>query len=490
MSRLLATLLQWILQRLGWLVVILAILLAGSWLAGEWRERERLRATIEAQAAAVEARQREIERELGDLDGRLARTERAWGDALASFGDVERQAGEARRAAEQARARRDRLERESAWWDWLVAPGRLVELEQARAKYLALEQAARAWETTRDRIAPRFRQSPVAALQAERADMLAEKAALDALLRAQRERLERDPREQMISAVRAQLPTALLVLAGLIVAPLLVKSLFYFVLAPLAQSLPPIRILPDENAPVLPPPLPSAVSVPVDVGPGEELLAHADFIQSSSETARKRTQWFLNPRLPFSSLASGLVALTRIRPEGSTPTRVMIAPRREPLDEVAVLELPPGAAMIVQPRSLAGVVKPLGTPVAVTRHWRLASPHAWLTLQLRYLAFHGPCRLIVKGCRGVRAEQPEPGRPRLINQSATLGFSANLDYRNTRCETFVPYLRGREDLFNDAFGGGPGWFVYEEMPAAQRRTGLTGRGLEGVFDPVLKAFGI
>ena len=146
--------------------------------------------------------------------------------------------------------------------------------------------------------------------------------------------------------------------------------------------------------------------------------------------------------------------------------------------------------MVVQPRSLAGVVKPVGVPVAITRHWRLGSLHAWLTLQLRYLVFHGPCRLVLKGCRGVRAEQPEPGRPRLINQSATLGFSANLDYRNTRCETFVSYLRGQEDLFNDLFGGGPGWFVYEEMPAAGRRTGFAGRGLEGVADAALKAFGI
>jgi hypothetical protein len=113
-----------------------------------------------------------------------------------------------------------------------------------------------------------------------------------------------------------------------------------------------------------------------------------------------------------------------------------------------------------------------------------------LTLQLRYLAFHGPCKLILKGCRGVRAERPEPGQSRLINQAATLGFSANLDYRNTRCETFVAYLRGKEDLFNDLFAGGPGWFVYEEMPAAGRRTGMAGRGLEGVIDAFLKAFGI
>jgi hypothetical protein len=78
----------------------------------------------------------------------------------------------------------------------------------------------------------------------------------------------------------------------------------------------------------------------------------------------------------------------------------------------------------------------------------------------------------------------------LINQASTLGFSANLDYRTVRCETFIPYLRGQEELFNDLFAGGPGWFIYEEMPAGERRGGLTGRGLEGLIDAFLKAFGI
>ena len=85
---------------------------------------------------------------------------------------------------------------------------------------------------------------------------------------------------------------------------------------------------------------------------------------------------------------------------------------------------------------------------------------------------------------------PQPDQPRLINQAATLGFSANLDYRTVRCETFVPYLRGHEALFNDLFAGGPGWFIYEELPAREGRSGLTGRGLEGLLDAVLKAFGI
>jgi len=490
MSRLLANLLRWILQRLGWLVVILALLLAGSWLAGEWRERERLRAEYETQQMAVEARRREIEGDLRDLDARIKRTEREWKIAVEKFADLERQARDARLAADDARTRYRALERESAWWDPFIAPGRIVELERARVRYLTLDQVARSWETARDRVAPRFRDSPAARLQADRAARTGELAALESLLQAQRERLERDPRERLVAAVRAQFPAALAILAGLVLAPVLIKALFYFVLAPLAQALPPIRVLPDGGAPLPPPPAPSAVSVAIEVGPSEELLVLPDFIQSSSAVAPKRTRWFLNPRLPFSSLAAGLVLLTRIGPEGAAPTRVVVSPRHEPLDEVTVLELPAGAVMILQPRSLAGVVKPAGKPVAITRHWRLSSLHAWLTLQLRYLAFHGPCRLVLRGCRGVRAEQPEPGRPRLINQSATLGFGSGLDYRNTRCETFMPYLRGQEDLLNDVFSGGPGWFVYEEMPAARRRSGITGRGLEGVADAFLKAFGI
>ena len=124
---------------------------------------------------------------------------------------------------------------------------------------------------------------------------------------------------------------------------------------------------------------------------------------------------------------------------------------------------------------------------ALLEQWSL---HAWLTLQLRYLAFHGPCKLVLKGCRGVRAEEPDPDKPRMINQASTIGFSANLEYKNTRCETFISYLRGKEDLFNDLFAGGPGRFVYEEMPAGGRKTGITGRGLEGLVDASLKLFGI
>ena len=59
-----------------------------------------------------------------------------------------------------------------------------------------------------------------------------------------------------------------------------------------------------------------------------------------------------------------------------------------------------------------------------------------------------------------------------------------------RCETFLPYLRGKEALFDDRFEGGPGQFIYEETPRAGAKSGIARRGLEGAADALLKVFGI
>jgi hypothetical protein len=178
--------------------------------------------------------------------------------------------------------------------------------------------------------------------------------------------------------------------------------------------------------------------------------------------------------------------LTRIRSSDSSP--IVISATKDPLSEVGIIHLSEGAAFVCQPRSLAGVIQDRSNPIGITRHWRLGHLQSWLTLQLRFLVFHGPGQLIMKGCRGIRIEPAGTGR--LINQAATLGFSANLDYANTRCETFILYWTGKEDLFNDLFTGAPGVYVYEEMPDLKRTTGITGRGLEGFTDAVLKIFGV
>lgn len=544
MSHALALVVRFLARQVVALTLIVAVLIGVSWLHGEWSRHDARQRQLEANGqlldllrADVRAMDAEIDRVAADwqreiaakslplrqeaaaLERRIARVGPLWQEALRRFNALDLSAKQAREAAIDARRDVERRQQDIFFWDAYFQPRKLVELQAARAKLSALEATAAAWEAARDRVAPTFEASPMRTLserrtEAERAiealstsvspltreletrrnDKQQAIATLDAGVAEQRERLRQDPTRGLVAAVLAWLPLALVILVGALAMPLVLKTFFYFVLAPLASRLPPVRILAeaggDEGGDVLAKPEPSSVSTAIDVGAGEELLVQADFLQSSSRTASHRTQWFLNARLPFASLASGMFALTRIRPEGATATRVVVSSQQDPLGEVGVVTLPEGSAIVLQPRALAGVVKPVAEPLRISRHWRLGSLHAWLTLQLRYLVFHGPCRLVLKGCRGVRAEAPQPGQPRLVNQAATLGFSAGLGYQTTRCETFIAYLRGKEDLFNDLFSGGPGWYFYEERPADSRRAGLTGRGLQGLVDAGLKAFGI
>lgn len=304
--------------------------------------------------------------------------------------------------------------------------------------------------------------------------------------------------ESLVAGWLGDIRPILLTAAGILLLAIFgrvaIKLFMYYVVAPLASRCASIRLLPaagraarasvvavggDEGRV-------SAVSIPIRLRADQELLVLPEYLQSSSQRAVKRTKWFLNHSIPWSSFLSGMFMLTRVHSAGED--EVVVSATRDPLSEVCLVDLPEGAAFVCQPRSLAGVVQDRNGPIRITRHWRLGSLQAWLTFQLRFLVFHGPGQLIVKGCRGVRMERA--GRGRLINQAATLGFDANLDYANTRCETFVSYWSGKDNLFNDLFTGGNGSYVYEEMPDLKHKSGINGRGVEGILDASLKVFGV
>ena len=290
--------------------------------------------------------------------------------------------------------------------------------------------------------------------------------------------------ERIDLAGKARL-AAWLLLAGILL-PYAIRTLCYFVLAPIAARRPPIqlRVPGGEGTAVLQAER-STTSVGVRLNAGEELLVRQDYLQSSSGVGHKATRWLLDPRHPLTSIAAGLVFLTRIRGEGEVTT---ISAVRDPFAEVTVLTLPEGAACVLHPRALAAVAQPFDRPLTITRHWRLTTLNAWLTLQLRYLVFHGPARLVIKGARGVRVERAEHGR--IFGQEQLAGFSAELTYSVTRTETFWPYLFGRESLLKDRVIGGDGVLIVEEAPFVGRGGRGARKGLEGALDAMLKAVGI
>jgi hypothetical protein len=292
-------------------------------------------------------------------------------------------------------------------------------------------------------------------------------------------------------------PSAALIVLTLILAPLGIKAFTYYFIAPLASRRPAIELLPRSPGELadLPSgqasesstPKASSVSLPIKVDPLHELLIHPDYLQSSSVKGQKKTKWMLDWSYPMASLASGMVGLTRIHTDSDET--FVISATKDPLSEVGMVSIPDGSALVFRPRSLVGILQQREKPVRIESVWRFNSLHAWLTLQFRYLIFHGPVRLVVKGCRGIRIEKAGAGRS--INQGATLGFSANLQYSTLRCETFGAYLMGKDELFNDHFAARrSGFYVYEEMPNSGAKYGIFGRGIEGILDSFLKVIGV
>lgn len=460
MTKIVSAAVRWVARQAVILVLILAVLLAAAWVSGELKHAGELRADRAALVTRKDALSMEVDALKRDVSDRARQA-----DTLSRMHATQ---------LERRRAERQALWERHPWARRNPLSEVSLTLRLYDAEIAAYQEAAERLGRTR---AAAVKELDVRIAQNERTvqQLSGQIAHLD-------EKLARSTVSRVAEVVRQELPTALLVLLAILLTPTAIKAFLYFVVAPLAQRRPPLRLLPDAAGRITAS-ASSAVSIPVVLKEDEELLVHAGYLQSSPLHAQKSTKWLLDPGIPLSSLLSGMYMLTRIHSSGPEP--VVVSATRDPLGELGIVELEEGAALACQPRALVGVAQQRGRPVRITRHWRFGL-QGWLTLQLRFLVFHGPGRLILKGCRGVRVERPGGGR--LISQAATLGFSARLAYSTTRCETFVPYWAGKEELFKDLFSG-DGVYVYEELPSTERRAGAGGF-LRGSADALLKVFGV
>lgn len=280
------------------------------------------------------------------------------------------------------------------------------------------------------------------------------------------------------------LKNAFIALIVILLTPYLIRVLLYFVFARSAEKRGAIRVNLDGSETEGITAAPSSISVALRLKAEEELLVRQGYLQTTSWEGPKETRWLLDWRRPLGSLASGLVFLTRVRGDGETTT---ISAVRDPFAEITTLNVPSGASCVLHPRALVAVAQPIDTPLRISSHWRLFSLNAWLTLQLRFLAFHGPAKLVIKGGRGIRVERAERGR--VLGQEQLVGFSSDLAYSVSRAETFWPYFLGHEPLLKDRVAAGTGLLIIEEAPLASCG-GRQRAGLEGAFDAFLKAFGL
>lgn len=283
-----------------------------------------------------------------------------------------------------------------------------------------------------------------------------------------------------------------LALAGYFLGPTLWALALYFGVAPFLARGRPIRLGGEPAA--LPEVGESRVSIEAALRPGGILRVKEKFLQASDEGVAKRTRFVLDWRIPLTSLACGLVELVELEHEGRDGEfRVTLSNGQDPHIELAHVNVPAGGSLVLRPRFLAGVMQGAGEPLVIRRHWRIFHWQAWISGQFRFFEFVGPCRLVVSGSRGVRAENlaDRAGRPapaRRTNQDATIGFTPNLDYLPVRAETFWSYYRGMNPLFDDLFSG-RGVFILQET-ATDGEAATAGRFWAGIWNAVLKVFGL
>lgn len=432
-------------------------------------------------------------RETADLDqlqaarlqGLLERREaleqvRSRGEAQVA--EVVAELGAQQRRLEQAEKVVETLRALESWWDRLWG-----NTGQQQANAEQIQRMRDVAQHTRNRLL---------ALQAQRSQLRGEMETLERTLG----RLDGEIREVEESrsvalhylrrAWAASKWYAGAALAGFVLGPTVWSLLLFYGFAAVVARGRPIQLA-NQAAP-LPLVGASQVSHAVTLQPGEILRLREKFLQASDEGARKRTRFVMDWRIPLTSFACGLVELVELVAQ-ERACRVTLSNGDDPHVEVAVIDLPAGSSIILRPSFLVGVVHRVGEPLRIQRHWQFARWQAWAGGQFRFFEFLGPCRLIVAGSRGVRAERLSAGdagtRPvRRTNQDATIGFTPNLAYQPVRAETFWGYYRSMNPLFDDRFAG-EGMFLVQET-SAPGSAATAGRFWSGVWNGLLKIFGL
>ncbi|MGJ8641778.1 MAG: hypothetical protein ACSHX9_00090 [Luteolibacter sp.] len=491
MADLIKKIIAWLWKKLVLLAILIVILVAALWVRKEARnitedlkEADKLEAVANGIDESLAPQRSEYERlsaEVEELSKKLATQE----------GRVKI----AEEGVRLAKAKYEKIEDQERFYMFRWNPAHKVfyaKLDGAAAAVKEAQKVLKLAKSDWNEIKTKLEGSPAGKRVLEIKQELDEKESQLADLRDRigKKRGDAESRllQRMKRAIVEVLPTAIFALLGIIFIPLALKSLVYFCIAPLASKAKPVSLYPEASGALEVGP--SEISIPINIEQGQSVLVHSHFLQASSDGAGKRLRWLFSWKYPLTSLAAGLYAMNEVRNKRDEPETITISPKKSYFDRVSVLKIPEGSSAVIYPRSLVGIILENNEHVHIDPQWRIWNLHSWLTLQFRYIVIHGRAQLVVKGCRGIRGEQVTRTAGRKQDAGATLGFTSNLNYSSERCETFWDYVWGRDELFNDRFSGSEGIHLTEEIPDESQRNTLFSRGLEGILDGFLKAFGI
>lgn len=233
-------------------------------------------------------------------------------------------------------------------------------------------------------------------------------------------------------------------------------SLFYFFAPRIARKRP---LLLNRHPGFSPSLGESRNIVETSLWPGESARVRLRYLKSVDEGLARESKLIMSWRFPVISLLSGFVHDVNFKnARAGRDYRLAFAHHKNPEHQMAVVHVPENSSIVVRPSFLAAVVLPPGQKLCVRRRWQLFRWQAWLTGQLCFLEFAGPCRLVVAGRPALRAERlttQENGSTSSCRTSVDkiIGFTPGLEYRLVRSPRFWNYYRWEAPLFDAHFSG-------------------------------------
>ena len=203
----------------------------------------------------------------------------------------------------------------------------------------------------------------------------------------------------------------------------------------------------------------SRTIVETSLWPGETARVRKRYLLAVDDAAVRESRWLLSRRFPLISLLSGFVHDVNLHnARAGREYRLAFAHHKNPENELAVVLVPEGGSLVVRPSFLAAVILPPGRKLVVRRRWQFFRWQSWLTGQLGFIEFHGPCRMVVAGRPGLRAERlirsDEGAAPvSRTSPNKTIAFTPSLEYRVVRTPRFWNYYRWNQPLFDTCFAG-------------------------------------
>ena len=233
---------------------------------------------------------------------------------------------------------------------------------------------------------------------------------------------------------------------GLFFGPVTLKSMNYYLFAPLAKKADSIKISQANNRQDdLVQYGSNQKEILIDVNNADSLFVKPGWFNLNTEgLTRTRVLWDWSN--PFVSYALGLVGMTEFVSGDQQTRQVKLASEDDPNQEVISVSLSEHPGYVVKHGHVVAI---MGKGLTLKKQWRLLDWKSWLFGNIRYVYFQGTGTLYVYGYGNISTSMAS--RDSRIKERHIIGFDTRSPFKLVRTETFINYWLYNKSLYDVHF---------------------------------------